>query len=498
MTALTPTDEQVDALDLFATGDSFAIQAGAGTGKTATARLMAESTQRLGRFCAFNKSVINDAAGTFPQNVAASTVHSLAFRAVGKPFAGRLNGQRMRSDQIGRMLGVQALDVNVGGHGRKTLAAGFLGSLAMRAVAIYCQSIDPEPTARHVPYIDGIDLPDALDNRTYDNNRIVADYLAPFLRRVWADLCDPNGQLPYSHAAYQKLWSLSEPRIDTDFILFDECQDADAVQAEIVLRQKERGVQVVIIGDSAQAIYGWRGAVSAFERFNLEHTTWLSQSFRFGEAIAEQANEILAMIPDTPLRLRGLDSITSTIEPVATPDTVLCRTNAVAVRTVLAAMDRGQHPHLVGGGSQVVAFAKGARNLMSGRRADHPELACFTDWDEVRSYTVNDPSGDELRLMVRLVDEFGPDRIIDTLGTRMPSEANADLIASTAHVAKGREWSSVQLAEDFTVGSGEKAPVPEELRLLYVAVTRAKHRLDITRVPLLAEPSDDAKEPVAP
>ncbi len=61
---------------------------------------------------------------------------------------------------------------------------------------------------------------------------------------------------------------------------------------------------------------------------------------------------------------------------------------------------------------------------------------------------------------------------------------------STVHKAKGREWSTVRIAEDFTEpldpdnldAAGEPLPgriEPGEARLAYVAVTRAQHRLDL-------------------
>jgi superfamily I DNA/RNA helicase len=58
-------------------------------------------------------------------------------------------------------------------------------------------------------------------------------------------------------------------------------------------------------------------------------------------------------------------------------------------------------------------------------------------------------------------------------------ETSADLIVTTAHKAKGREWTSVRIANDFRP-SEETSDLPSvsELRLFYVAVTRAIHKLD--------------------
>ena len=45
-TAFAPTEEQQQAVDLFATGDNLIIKAGAGSGKTSTLRLLAAHGQR--------------------------------------------------------------------------------------------------------------------------------------------------------------------------------------------------------------------------------------------------------------------------------------------------------------------------------------------------------------------------------------------------------------------------------------------------------------------
>jgi hypothetical protein len=84
--------------------------------------------------------------------------------------------------------------------------------------------------------------------------------------------------------------------------------------------------------------------------------------------------------------------------------------------------------------------------------------------------------------MVTLLDKFGVDTIMDALDGQ-PSEAEADVVVSTAHKAKGREWPTVRLADDFP---DEHDPgVPEQTRLAYVAVTRAQHVLDCNAVGLV-------------
>lgn len=497
----TPTAEQETARDLFVSGSSLAIEAGAGTGKTSTLRLLAETDPlRTGQYVAFNKAIVTDSSRSMPGSVTCSTAHSLAFRAVGRKFSHRLNGPRMRSFELAKRLGVDPMTIETP-FGRKVLQPGYLASLAMRGVVRFCQTADETPGPEHVPYIDGIDLPTADGRRTFGNNREVAKMLAPAMRKAWADLSVPDGALPYRHDHYLKAWQLSGPRIATDFILFDEAQDANPVMLAIVAAQTH--AQQVYVGDSQQQIYEFTGAVNALDSVPADSVAYLTQSFRFGPSIAEVANRILGMIPGATLKLRGSDSVASVVGPVAEPDVVLCRTNATAVDRVLSAKAAGQRPHLVGGGEEVKRFAEAARDLMAEKGTTHPDLACFDTWGQVQEYVEQDPSGGELKMLVHLVEKYGVDTILRALA-QMPREDAADIIVSTAHKAKGREWNSVQLAGDFCLPpkgtpDDERYEAPgSELRLLYVACTRARRELDETAVQLFSASRVKPPTPVLP
>lgn len=487
MADLTPTDEQAAALTAFGTGDSFVIEAGAGTGKTSTLELLARSTPRRGQYIAFNKAIVLDATARFPASTACNTAHSLAFRAVGREFSHRLQSRRMSPTQLARELGIDPFVVRVGSQAKR-LAPGFLAGLVMRAVTRFCQSADPEPTARHVPYAEGVDEKSDDGTRGFDNNRELADYLAPFVRDAWADLSRPDGRLPYRHEHYLKAYHLSGPRLDVDYVLLDEAQDANPVIAAIVAAQDH--AQRVYVGDSQQQIYSFTGAVNAMARMDGERV-FLTRSFRFGPAVAEVANLVLGRL-GAPLQIVGTESIPSTVGPIDQPDAVLCRTNATAVREVFGAMAAGKRVHMVGGGTDIISFCRGALSLQRDGWSGHPDLACFGSWGEVRDYVANDPQGDELALLVGLVEEFGGERIIAEL-SGMPREDMADLVVSTAHKAKGREWARVRLAPDLMLADGADTS-PEELRLLYVAVTRARLGLDATAV----LPGLGGTEPVEP
>ena len=481
---LTPTEEQAAILELARKPGLkvLVVVAGAGTGKTKTEEMLEKVLPGRGQYTAFNAPLVAEGKTKFVK-AACNTGHSLAWRAVGYKYARRLPPIRMRSDQLARILGIGDLGVHIEGQEQpKILSAGFLAGQVIVAVRRFCQSAEREITHKHFRYIEGIDMQVGGGKARYgENNVLVRNYLLPFAKAAWEDLRATDGKLPFNHDCYVKVWQLGEgpdrPIINADYILLDEAQDTAPVMLDILKQQSH--ALLVFVGDSNQQIYDWRGAVDAMRAFPDAPRRLLSQSFRFGQSVADVANSILGTLEEkTDLVLKGLPTIPSRVAAIKEPRCILCRTNACAVGHLLRGIKEEKRPYLVGGGSDVIAFCKGARALMSGQKTTHPDLCCFDRWSEVQEYVKTD-EGEDLKLMVRLIDEFGVDVILNAL-ENMPSERDADLVISTAHKSKGREWDSVKLAQDFPpvekMGDSEK-------RLLYVAATRAKLMLDISECP---------------
>ncbi|WP_256095091.1 ATP-binding domain-containing protein [Paraburkholderia nodosa] len=83
---------------------------------------------------------------------------------------------------------------------------------------------------------------------------------------------------------------------------------------------------------------------------------------------------------------------------------------------------------------------------------------------------------------MRIVDELGTG-YLRALAQRSVVEAAAHYVISTVHRAKGLEWKRVKVANDFRLRGADGSPMPDEkLRLLYVAVTRAQHVLDVSEL----------------
>lgn len=476
------------------------IGAGAGTGKTFTLKKLEEVLQGRGQYTAFNSSLVAESKEKF-KRAACNTTHSLAFRAIGRQFDHRLNGPRVKSWEIASRLGIEDYQVKGLPYPKgseewvkaaaaagsplpddfqpapiKTIKASFLAGTVIAAIRRFCQSDEPAITERSFRKLSGVDV-----EGESTNSDAIKEYLLPFAQKMWDDLSRPDGTMPFDHDVYVKLWQLGRgqqaPVIAADYILLDEAQDTAPVMLDILKRQKH--ALLILVGDDNQQIYEWRGAVNAMASFPGAPRRLLSQSFRFGQAVADVANSILRTLDEpTDLVMQGLPSIPTRVCPVVSPRCYLYRTNAGAIGKLMSAMEEGRRGHLIGGSKEVIDFCEAAESLQRGIKTGHPELGCFDNWAEVQEYSKSE-EGADLRLMVKLIDTFGATQIANAL-KRMPKEEDADFVLCTAHKSKGREWPSVFLGQDFPT---QDKMTDADRRLIYVAATRAQEELDVTECP---------------
>jgi hypothetical protein len=465
--SIRPTPEQLTVTDACLSGASLVMEAGAGTGKTSTLRLAAGAMTRMrGVYVAYNKITAEEARRTFPGDVTCVTAHSLAYNAVGHRYAGRLPGQsrRMQAWAVANHLGIGA-PLPLGD--RYLLTQASLAKIVMGTIERYCHSADTDISGSHVPPVHGID-PNSFADLTW--------WVVPHAKQAWLDLADPRGRLPFKHDHYLKMWQLSRPVIRADYIMFDEAQDADPAVAAII--QQQASAQQIIVGDSCQAIYGWRGAEDALATWPADIRLNLTCSFRFGPVVAEEANKWLRIL-DAGYRLSGTPAIGSVVRTVPDPQVILCRTNAEAMLQARTALDAGQRVALAGRADDIRLLALTAIELRETGQTSNAELAGFRSWHDIQAYVRGDAAGADLAASVRLIDKYGAEDVIATLA-QLTSETRAEVTVTTAHSAKGREWERVRIAEDFREPQAGTPVARSDAMLAYVAVTRARKQLDRT------------------
>lgn len=488
---LRATDEQQAIIDAIQQGQNLVAQARAGTGKTATL-VMATRTQQNKKtlYLAYNKAIATDARRKFGRHVDCRTLHSLAYAHAKDWMRSRLTTPRQNGRMVADILRiVQPMVVTAGSFDMPIevrLPPQQLGRLVTEGIRRFCYSADPEPSWWHVPKQPGL---------TSAAHQHVAQRLVALMHRAWADISSTAGQLRLEHDHYLKTWAMTDPQLPFDLVLLDEGQDSNRLTSHLIATQTN--TQTAVVGDSAQQLYAWRGATDSLEEFPEHVVLYLTQSWRFGPAVAEIGNVFLRLRDTQPL-VRGNPTMDSRlVDNMIAPDAILCRTNAGAMEEVIGQLELGRATYLQGGGDAMRRMAEAAIELQSGNGTNNPELCAFTSWAEVRDYVEVDPSGSDLRAFVRLVEEHGADSIIDacdrlinapssySLGRRPEEEVPlGSVVVSTMHKSKGLEWRKVRIGRDVPGPRVDpetwllRDPDPAEMMLNYVAATRAQWELD--------------------
>ena len=297
-------------------------------------------------------------------------------------------------------------------------------------------------------------------------------------------------------------------------LLVDEAQDMNPQQFAFLEALRGGRRDIFIVGDPLQAIYGWNGAdPRLFD--NLPQTlggatvVHLRNNYRCSPLVVDAGLHILRSngVPAEAIAVK-LDGEAITIDAFddenaeANGIATLVSTSrrgvrrwadvAVLVRTrvqrdlVIGAFEKAGIPVSASAASAAIAPLLQEVAALTNRYV-------LADWSlELRVASEKDSPEHELAV---LVDEFlaahpaGPangNMFMSWFNTSAPRPTGDDGVeVLTFHAAKGREWHTVVIAgveKGVLPHSSAKTPAQraEEVRLAYVAVTRAAERLCIT------------------
>lgn len=477
---------------ILASAGNIRINAVAGSGKTTTIIEYAASRPPGSRilYLAFNKSVRQEASRRFAERgltgVQVETAHSLAFRYImrGSPY--KVRTQSYKTHEIADMLGLTAT-------GEKH-AEYIIGTHINRFVTYFCNS-----DAARVQELD------YLSTITDSNARNFVKQFYPYIEQGTRQLLArmDRASIEITHDFYLKKFQLSRPQLPFDYILFDEGQDASAAMLNIFMSQP---ACKVIVGDTHQQIYGWRHAVNSLALASFP-TLQLSASFRFRQDIANLAMAVLdwksKLGEYSPVAITGKGH-QGTEKTKAT----IARTNlGLLLRAIAYITDnrKVKHIYFEGNINSYTYAEDGASlydvlNLFNGKhdRIRDKLVSSMQTIEDLEEY-IEKTEDQQLAMMVELVKEYGSEvhGIIQQLKDLHTGDADrdkAEMIFSTVHRAKGMEYDVVYLVDDFITGrkldrllaenaknnqSADLGKLNEEINLLYVAVTRVRHRLHI-------------------
>jgi len=480
-----------EQLDIINSTGNIKINAVAGSGKTTTIIEYARSRPNNSRilYLAFNKSVKLEASRKFNAlklfNVKVETAHSLAYRHIVFGNGYKIKPGAYKSHEIVEILGLK-------GRAGEKLTEYVIANHINKLLTYFCNSDKSK--------VNDLDYTETVSDARAQ--QFVKIHLATIKKQARIFLAKMDrGEIDIIHDFYLKKYQLSRPKLNFDYILFDEAQDASPAMLDVFLRQK---AVKVIVGDTHQQIYGWRHAVNSLEKADFK-TYHLTNSFRFSQDIANLAMEIL--------KWKNHLSKTKTIKITGSGKHGAIKSKAVLARTNLGLLLKAieyvtdkpkiKTIYFEGNINSYTYADEGASlydvlNLENGKRRLIRDklIKQMKNMAELEDY-IKKTEDVQLGMMVEIVKEYGneiPDIIKEIKAKHIDGDdkTKADIIFSTVHRCKGMEYDAIQLADDFIDEekiqklAGQKnmeAIIPkiiEEINLLYVAVTRTKNSVNIS------------------
>lgn len=298
-------------------------------------------------------------------------------------------------------------------------------------------------------------------------------------------------------------------------LFVDEAQDMNPLQFALFESIRGGRSDVFVVGDPLQAIYGWNGADrkifdSLPETFTQATVLKLPNNYRCSPQILEVARRVVqrtnesvhirATKDDGP-SVRLLECADATAEATAISDAlweyaptgglqpwrscaVLVRTNS-QIAPIVASLAKANIPVRTSRTSPDITAARAVAAQSKGRHG-------LSTW---ASDTLNESTNDAERLVADQVRQFlhldhpgavdGRAFSAWIAATSLNFENTNGVEVLTFHSAKGREWHCVVVAgaELFLLPHSSANSIEqqnEEIRLAYVALTRAEHRLIIS------------------
>lgn len=466
---LKPTEEQLDILKTFKQVNTLKIQAVAGAGKTSVLRMLAEDNKEPSLYVCYNRVIAEEARTKFPSHVECRTTHSLAYAEFGKYLEHKLRFVKGRFLVSTNTQLVNYFNIKDIGSGKETIPARSIASLANKTVNRFQNSAEDKITFEHIPYHDVKELTSHHPNL---DTQAFCKQLTSLATQMWNARINPRTDVKANDDTYLKMWQLSKPKLKYGIIYFDEAQDSNPAVLDVVKQQKAK---MVFVGDTYQSIYQFRNAVNAMETIDAP-VKYLSKSFRYGKAVAD----IASMIISDEIKVEGMESIKSSIGQFGSePYTQIFRTNGKLLEAAVELIEKKANVFIEVDTKDFCKQLASAEALMrcQEKYITHAGIACYPTWEDLKEAAKEDA---ELNRIVAIVSKKNTRQFINAL-EKLSTPKKADIILTTAHKSKGKEWSNVVIADDFPFKDKESlVNMPQaEINLLYVACTRAINKLDV-------------------
>lgn len=311
-----------------------------------------------------------------------------------------------------------------------------------------------------------------------------------------------SGTFAMTHDYYLKRYQLLEPITNKfDIILLDEAQDTNEVMIDIV-EKKFGKARKIIVGDTHQSIYRWRGALNAMEYFeSLKGASLynLTKSFRIGHEIANICSKILStkgknvVIHGLNQNQKKINYLEEDFDNDEETKVILYRNN---FRLMESAIDSYEDIYFMKEIEldkyyDILYLKENRKNEIKYLK----ELVYYKNYDELEKYIAENLEEDnEIKLGYSLLNRYKTEfkqkienlklRIVKCESPREAKNKGVSLILGTIHSSKGNEFDKLIIGEDvddffFNNKYYGKCfeEIVEEINLIYVALTRSSKKI---------------------
>ena len=462
----------------------------AGVGKTFTAVAFAKARpNKKILYLTFNKSMQEEAKREFKNidNVTVLTIHGLAYRSVGYKYKNKLltSGSYTIKD-LNDDLDLQ--DYTHASillhHWNKYLTSDYM------TLKDYCNE--------HIK-----------NKKTYNDTLF-------YIEKLYKEKANPSSDVKVEHNFYLKEFLLHgfDKVNEFNVLLADEGQDFSELAQYIFINSEME--QKLILGDSAQSINSFAGAINALS--NVEGVRYsISQSFRIGDLNSYICNMLfLDYTDDKEFCIIGANDNQKTfpfspaIQPQDLPQSaIISRTNAVVLANAIEMAKLGKYLYFIGGieGYKLDFYLK-MWYFACGLEQRDDTFKKYKNYKELVEYA-EEAEDVELLTAINVIKRYNrnlPDYVKMIKEQTVKKEKEANVILSNTHKMKGYTATvPLFLSNDFINPEEldwtmegmnfDEAPqeqkdkfykeIKEEINLLYVALTRAKSDLylspDVTK-----------------
>ena len=460
------TKEQEDILNSVKKYKNIKINAFAGTGKTSTLKLIANTHENKKiLYLAFNSAIKNEASKIFPSNTFVKTTHGLAYSAI----------KKYTKIDLTKLTNYRAIDIS-----KKFEITYNQAIITLKIFDAFCNSNNDE--------IKKDDLEHKCAKQMF--SYMLINKMNPthnFYLKYYQLLLKSNQIHQYSH----------------DIIMLDEAQDTNDVTLDIF--ENLNANTKICVGDNHQQIYSFRGSKNALDKINFDKILYLSCSFRFNNTIASYANILLKNFKNEDVEIGVSKDI---YEPIKSHG-FISRTNATLIAQIALRIKDKKPFVTIREPNEIFTLSIEIYYLLNNQKEKikrNKFLKDFKNEEEILEYA-SEVEDYELKASLKIIKEYEHEIFLfkdisekfykawaNKNNMAFHNRVNEILFLTTAHTSKGLEWDSVTIADDFSdfadlvLDSGYESfkefqkninnltnqEIIDEFNLFYVAITRAK------------------------